>query len=397
MRKYLPQLGVELAVLTTGGQEAEQGIFRIRDFTPDTCFKLAYYSVRLLHKLATALNSYHSVHEVWKRRVKNRAEDIIKQFHPSIVIATYPPIETLELGLFFSENYDLPLVADFRDGMLFEPIQSQALQNPCAHRYYQGIERRVAERSKLLITVSPVLTEYFCATYPQVNAITIPNGYDPSDSSNDEITQMFDEGRINVVYTGNLGLSDAGCQINGLLGALNRLAREPFYCNRLRVHLAGRLSPREKHDLGGLIAQGLIRYHGLLPREQCLALQKSGDILLLITSLSRSSVATGKLFEYLLAGKPILALTAGTFAESIVLSTGTGWVVHPQSEEEIYRFFTLILSDPDFAKGLNRQEQEIEKYSCVEQMRLLGEWLHRVCQDGPMISPDGAEISHTAP
>ena len=55
------------------------------------------------------------------------------------------------------------------------------------------------------------------------------------------------------------------------------------------------------------------------------ALQRRADCLLLITGRD-SSEATGKLFEYLAAGRPLIALAADNEAARIVESTGTGVV-----------------------------------------------------------------------
>jgi glycosyltransferase involved in cell wall biosynthesis len=78
-----------------------------------------------------------------------------------------------------------------------------------------------------------------------------------------------------------------------------------------------------------------VRYVGQLSRGGSLALQRSADALLLITSAHHVSHATGKLFEYITAGKPIIALARGNEAARIVQETGTGVVVAPDDVEGI--------------------------------------------------------------
>jgi glycosyltransferase involved in cell wall biosynthesis len=70
-------------------------------------------------------------------------------------------------------------------------------------------------------------------------------------------------------------------------------------------------------------------------RAKALAFQRKADVLLLITAPDKASIATGKIFEYLAAGKPILALTRGTEAAQIVRETGSGIVVDPENSHEI--------------------------------------------------------------
>ena len=71
------------------------------------------------------------------------------------------------------------------------------------------------------------------------------------------------------------------------------------------------------------------------------ALQRSADALVLITSRN-SSEATGKVFEYLAAGRPILALAEENEAARIVRETHTGITVAPDDVDAIARALTRI-------------------------------------------------------
>jgi len=53
-----------------------------------------------------------------------------------------------------------------------------------------------------------------------------------------------------------------------------------------------------------------------------MALQRAADALLLVASSRRTQLLNFKLFEYLAAGKPILALAAGTEAGRVVADAG---------------------------------------------------------------------------
>ena len=61
---------------------------------------------------------------------------------------------------------------------------------------------------------------------------------------------------------------------------------------------------------------------GSLPRSTALALQRSADALLLLASPQRTQLLNFKLFEYLAAARPILALAAGTEAGRVVAELG---------------------------------------------------------------------------
>ena len=70
------------------------------------------------------------------------------------------------------------------------------------------------------------------------------------------------------------------------------------------------------------VAPARIVLLGSLPRERALALQREADALLLIAQPTRSQLLNIKLFEYLAAGRPILALAAGTEAGRVAGELG---------------------------------------------------------------------------
>jgi hypothetical protein len=112
-----------------------------------------------------------------------------------------------------------------------------------------------------------------------------------------------------------------GASLGPLLAALRSLGPE----SAVEVVFAGPLSSDEAAELGSEDLSGLVRVAGNLDRPTTLALQRAADTLLLVTEgARRTSVATGKLFEYLAADKPILVLGDETEAARIVAETGTG-------------------------------------------------------------------------
>ena len=89
--------------------------------------------------------------------------------------------------------------------------------------------------------------------------------------------------------------------------------------------MAGPLSARELELLAADDLAGLVKVVGWLERPRALALQRAADTLLVVTEgPSRRSVATGKVFEYLAARRPILVLGEGTEAARIVADAGCG-------------------------------------------------------------------------
>jgi glycosyltransferase involved in cell wall biosynthesis len=277
------------------------------------------------------------------------------------------------------------LIADFRDGLLFEAIESKCLRRfACVRKAYKAIEYHTASEAAALITVSEPLSRYFRETYDKSYVMTVPNGFDPDETQLRLPDIDLEPGCFHIVHSGRLSLSDAGCTILPLVQALNSiLADRPELTQKLRLHFVGELNRRENKMLSGLAQCGVARLHGPLSRKHALAFQRQADLLLLVTSPDRSSVATTKIFEYLQARRPILALTTRSFAAEIVEISRCGWVVSPLAVNEIRLILGRIIDDPVFYHDIDLSTAAIADYSITVSIGWLNELLHSMDKNRP--------------
>lgn len=384
MAKYLPRFGHHVTVLTHTYDRRNTGdTTTLRIYDPGyNCYRKGVYkalwaSLRLGVEALNRLGCYASIYSLWKHAVLNQAVHIMTSARPDVILATYPPVETLEIGLHLSRQYQIPLIADFRDGLLFEPIEQKRIQQyTCIYQAYMQIEHAVAHTASPILTVSPPITEYFRKQYNCSSTLTIPNGFDPEDFEHLDQTVSFEPGKFHIVHTGRFGRSDSGCKVAPFFRALSQLVSEhPRFKTRLKLHLVGQIEKQEFEMIKDLINEGIINYHGFQARQAALSFQVRADLLLLITTIDRKSVATSKLFEYLCAGRPILGLTSQTYAETVIRSTGAGWTVHPEDEKGMYDLLYNIVTDPEFYLSLRRSETAIAAFSRATQMERLGNLL----------------------
>lgn len=299
---------------------------------------------RLVVEAYLKLGFSSSLFTGWLKRAELSIPAILARFSPHVVLATYPTAENLLLGLHIHEHFGIPLVADFRDGLLFEPVERRALHHPAVRQSYEKLETRVAREAAAIVTVSPPISRYFQEKFGCHQVITIPNGYSADPSLIPLEPNPFAPERFHMVHTGSISLSDRGCNLAPLIqGVEMALADSPDLRRRLIIHFAGRLSLRERRLLRPLTAAGIARLYGSLPRETSLWMQGKADLLLLLTSPDRTSVATTKIFEYMHAEKPVLALAAGTFAAEIIAETGIGWTIPNDSPQNACAVLTAIM------------------------------------------------------
>ena len=381
MAKYLPQNGIEVAVLTYRSQAEEvsfgHNLIGVRDY-PGILNRLVSFGRNLI-----GLPDYAGVlKRFWHDTVLKHSDEIIDHIKPDAIFASYPLIEALEIGIALSEKYQLPLISDFRDGLLFESLEADKLLCEANLLYYQAVEAQTVLASKLILTVSEPISSYFRDHYAHSNVRTLHNGFDPNDIAPDTSFAMKPD-VINIVHTGRLELSrldtaGRGRGVDALSTSLQILSkRSPEIMMKLNFHFVGQLSQPEHDCLAPFVSQGIVYLWGQQSRAIALGFQTKADVLLLITAPDMSSIATGKLFEYLAANKPILALTRGTEAERIVRETGSGVTVSPDEPEAIAEAIATIVLNQGIILA-ERQEQVIAGFSRNNQMAILATMLKQL-------------------
>lgn len=131
MAKYLPLSGFNVMVLTGKNQAQgitiDENIISTKDINHESKTILDYLW-RAIQKILRTIGFYRGVHSFWLAKTLANSQAIINLAKPEIILASYPCIEAVEIGLKLSEQYNLPLVVDFRDGLLFEPLEAKLLK-----------------------------------------------------------------------------------------------------------------------------------------------------------------------------------------------------------------------------------------------------------------------------
>jgi len=336
MAKWLRRLGHRVTVLTTsayGAGEAamEDGVIRSADLQRlrarlhgrdrvDALFDADTYSGRP-HVLSRVVVP-DPLAVAWAPFALRDALRANPRERFDCAITSSPPESVHMIGRALGRR-GVPWVADLRDGWTFEPIRPPfptALQR----RLDERLERRWLTAADSVVCVSRPTADDLRARLG-LDPELIPNGWDPdlaveaSDRSAAE--RLLDPGRVSLVYTGRFG--SYGRDPTALVQALGVLAREhPDVAARLELVLAGPLTEDESALMRSDVAPGRIVLAGTLDRPDALALQRAADALLLVASSRRTQLLNFKLFEYLAAGPPILALAAGTEAGRVVAEAG---------------------------------------------------------------------------
>jgi glycosyltransferase involved in cell wall biosynthesis len=334
MAKYLRRLGHEVTVLTTSaygelGSDAAEGVVRTADVQRWRARLRGADRIDALFDADTYAGRPHSLSKVivpeplalaWTPFARSRALRLHRQHRFDALITTSPPESVHAIGMALRRR-GVPWVADVRDGWTFEPIRP-GFPTTAQRRADERLERRWLGAADAVVCVSQPAAEDL-RRRRIAHPLLIPNGWDPdlTPASGDSPTGIPDPTRVSLVYTGRFG--SYGRDPRPLVAGIEALAAgEPDAAAKLELIIAGPLTGDEAELFGRDLSPARVVVAGSLERERALALQREADALLLIAQPTRSQLLNIKLFEYLAAGRPILALAAGTEAGRIVESLG---------------------------------------------------------------------------
>ena len=280
----------------------------------------------------------------WNPAAALAARRLVRQRRIDCVITSSPPHSTHLIPLLLGRRRPA-WIADFRDGWRFEPLRGP-WPLPGQDALDGVLERKVATKADLVIGVTRPIADDLAGRLG-ARAACVTNAWDPDleDVVRHGGAPELDPATVNIVHAGKLYVEGSNRRDPGTLGPALRLLleRRPDAARRLRILVAGRLDPKEERYLKDLDPAGMIRHLGQLPHESMLALERRADALLLVTAPKLVSLATGKVFEYLAAGRPIIALAQGNEAARIVEETGTGVTLPMDDSEGLARAFEAAL------------------------------------------------------
>jgi hypothetical protein len=290
-----------------------------------------------------------------------------------VAIGTYSPIDALIAAASLATRHGLPCIQDFRDGLVFEPLGRAGVLADFARR---RIEARVVGAATLVTSVSPALVEDFARRYPGKRVGLLPNGFDPEDfvdqadadamEADALLASHVPAGSLLLGHFGRIGASDASASqsLERFVALMNALEDGSARRHALFV---GELTARERQALER--ARFAVSTVKPVRRGVALQLMKRCDRLLLLTG-NRVCCATGKVFEYLAAGVPVVCVSGvENAASSILAETGAGQTLVTQSAGAGAEALRRILAAP--AEG----RRDIGAYSKVAQAGVLDRWI----------------------
>ncbi len=402
LAKYLSEFGWEAIILTT-----------ILPGNPNTQFRVIQ-------------TPYHDVIGSWKKRVGLKPEEGVKKQYgitthknkKSLIdfiliffeeIIAYPDAQkgwypfAVKAGSEISKNgsidamissskpeichlianelknkYNIPWIADLRDLW----TQNHYYQYSPIRRFIERrLEIKTLSKADALVTVSKNLVETLETLHKGKHIYTIPNGFDPQEinTSHIDLTAKF-----TITYTGNLyqGKRDPSKFFKAIQDLISEAKINP---DDIEVRFYGPKEDWLGKEIEGYGLKGIVNKYGVVSRNIALEKQRESQVLLLLLwdHPEEIGVYTAKIFEYLAAQRPVLAI-GGTEGVVKDLLDDTNAGIYAMSIEGVKKaleeyYNEYKLKDNVSYKG---ERAKIDKYSQREMARKFSEVLDNITSGG---------------
>ena len=240
-----------------------------------------------------------------------------------LVYSTSPPDSSHIVGRAVSRRFSLPWIADFRDPWI--SLHLRRPPTPLHSAIHTGLERGVMEADRVIVTTR-WHREKLGDSYPEARVEIVPNGFDEDDFEGAGRPKPG-TGPFTILHSGMLTL---GRSIGPFLEGLSLFLEErPATRKGIRVIFLG---SRESINEDLVAAAGLgdvVSFEDNIPHAECVERERSSHVLLLLKHDDERyrGLVPGKLYEYLGARRPILAVVPEGEAADIVRDNRRGEVV----------------------------------------------------------------------
>lgn len=321
----------------------------------------------------------HAAKKIVRKTLKGRRFDVIYSSYPDFPAPYFAKY-------LMRKKYAKKWIADFRD-----PIGYAEYSN-YAYARDQRIQHRFERKADAITIVSEGAMEKFrCEGVPDSKITYIPNGYDPDDFDVDALNTSPTPDKLRIFYAGTLysGRRD----LTVMFRAISELSEEgSIDASKVSVEYAGNEWPIMQGYAEKFGFENICTNYGFITRTEVMEIMSEIDCSVVCSHNTAvdKGVVTGKVFELLLVGKPIIAVITGDEPNSelgaivrdcnagIVYEQATGDVDYPRFKQWLKATYDEKMQNGAIEINLNTEERE--KYSYKNISRNLYELMCKVSE-----------------
>ena len=278
----------------------------------------------------------------WVNPSVNYLKKYIQENNIDTIVTSGPPHSLHLIGLKLKQEIGVKWLADFRDPWTTIGYHKALKLSKYAAKKHKKLEHKVLYAADTIIVTSKTTkAEFQLLTNKPIEVIT--NGYDVENIPKQTLDEQF-----TLAHIGSF-LSDRNPKI--LWTVLQELLIEnELFKTHFQLKLIGKVSQEILDSISEFKLDSYLNNLGYVSHSEAIKHQKSSQVLLLIEidSPDTKSIIPGKLFEYMVSERPIIAIGPkdSDFAE-IITATNTGVFLTYNEKEKlkiiILNYFELFL------------------------------------------------------
>jgi glycosyltransferase involved in cell wall biosynthesis len=382
--KYLPQFGWKPIVLSTtaddyqihrefqlddsvgaGLDETQYEVHCLRDPEPRRTRRLLE-KLRIFPLFWFFLYPFFWEPQVfWALAAVAKGARLIRKKKISVIYTTSGPYSSILTGLLLKWLTRKPWVVDLRDPWTMNFIGMwPSVIHQKLERWFARFALRRADHVIVNTPVSKRLFEELLGARAKGTVSYVTNGYDEEDFSDSK--SMQDSRVFRIAHVGSFGTGVAPAPKRGLKRLLDAVKRRPkgydtttysarYFLEALQIlakenqvapegfqaSLVGFVPDECKRTIEKHGLEDLVDVRGYLPHSQAIAQLENASALWLSLPMTNDGrplpLVPGKLYEYMRAGKPVLALIPPGDAHDFLKEAGLGFFADPRDPKDIAR------------------------------------------------------------
>ncbi len=257
-------------------------------------------------------------------------KEYLKEHPVDMIVSTGPPHSTHVIARNLKRKTGIRWLADFRDPWTDIDYFHKLPLTPVNYARHRKLESTVLSEANVVTVVSEEMRKKYLPYNKNCHVIT--NGFDGEVVPPEPYTGKY----FVMTHSGTLN-ADRNHEI--FWEALRELIDEvPGFGKHLRLKMIGNTAPEVKRSIRRHELTGYVEITDYLPYDEMEKVLSGSAVLLLFVNRvpGAKGILTGKIFEYLRSGKPVLAIAPqGGDLERIIKQTNCGILVDFEDKRQL--------------------------------------------------------------
>lgn len=222
-----------------------------------------------------------------------------------LIISTGPPHSLHLIAQKIQKSTGTPWIADFRDPWTNIDFYEDLMLTRFADKKHRRLEKCVLEDAHHVLVVGQTMKVEFSEIIPLDKITVLPNGFDDDD---EQYAKADVDEKFSIAHIGSFSPAR---NPESLWRVLSEIVKEDSnFATDLIIRAVGTIDHGVQKAITANGLDAFIERIEYLPHDEVMREQQRAAVLMLVVNRSKNAkgILTGKVFEYLLSGRPILAI-----------------------------------------------------------------------------------------